>query len=237
MQSVLDIQDGEYTVIATTRVRSDIDYWNFKDVDDLSTFKIEDVGYIGGKSKILGVTVEKISANSQIANTIPLKVSIAGAVAYMQIKNWNYYSDISSYQLLGNRSCSDLKFNRDGDKSFSVESKDYMGYIYGLWNYDSKYTGAVGYTFMFPMKNVAMRFHAESTDGELCELGGTLNDNIELGCSYKFIYDVTANKNEWIIVTKPSSKSANYSDGEESKASVVGRYFIDSEKNTIRFKE
>lgn len=209
MTSNLDLSNGEYTVVAISHVSSSVEFWGFEGVENLSTLKITDNGYIGGKSKILGLTVEKVYVTDG-ENTFNIDIQNAGAVACVAIINWNRYTNVKSFGLAGKQSCDYITTNNYGDVEYSLKSKSDYGFYKVKFDYNSNQTGAMAYFFTFPIKNAAMKFFAETTGGSTNYLGANLVDDINLGDSYLIGYDVTSEETEWYDMTPSrSSQSAN----------------------------
>lgn len=200
MNSVQNLGYGDFTVVATTHVTSSVDYWTFSGQQNLSTFSVKDNGYIGGSGKILGLTTQHVTITENTSD-ININVEIAGAVALARCMNWNRYSDVEYFGILANKSCDELTLDNQGESHFSVDTKSDYAYYMIRWEYDSNYNGAYGYVFMFPMDNVKMSFMAEVTSGELLTIGNYCIDDIMLGHSYVFAYDVTDNANYWEDMT------------------------------------
>ncbi len=213
MTSSIDLEDGVYTAVAISYVSSSVEYWGFSGMDDLNTLKITDNGYIGGKSKILGMTIKEIGAAGD--RTCDIDIHNAGAVAAVAIINWNRYSDVESYGLAGKQSCDYITLkplygSYDGDDciEYSIKSKSEYGFYKVKYDYNPNITRASSYFFTFPMKNAAMKFFAETTDGSIHYLGANMVDDIKRGDSYLIGYDVTSEETKWYNMT-PSRSSSN----------------------------
>ena len=205
MTSNLNLGKGTYTAIALSYVSSSVEFWGFSGIEDLSTFKITDEGYIGGKSKILGLTVKQVYV-TEGDNTINIDIENAGAVACVVITNWNRYNNVKTFGLAGKQSCDYITTNNYNDVEYSIKSKSDYGFYKVKYDYNSNRTGATSYFFTFPIKNAAMKFFAETTSGSINYLGSNLVDDINLGDSYLIGYDVTSEETEWWDMT-PDSRS------------------------------
>lgn len=209
MTSNLNLDSGNYTAIALSYVSSSVEFWGFSGMEDLSTFKITDQGYIGGKSKILGLTVKPVYVTDE-DNTINIDIQNAGAVACVVILNWNRYTNVKTFGLAGKQSCDYITTNNVGDVEYSIKSKSDYGFYKVKYDYNVNTTGAHSYFFTFPIKNAAMKFFAETTNGSINYLGTNLVDDINLGDSYLIGYDVTSEETEWYDMTPSrSSRSGN----------------------------
>lgn len=210
MTKDIDLPSGQnYTAVATTHVTSNVNFWVFSGEEQLSTFKIKDNGYIGGKSKILGLSVVKFTAGNQ-NETININVENAGAVAWVWFKSWNnsnYTSlNINEYALMSKKSCDYISFDNSGNKDYSLESENTYNFFMAKFEYDSSYSGASAYFFTFPIKNASFRFYAIKNN-EYYYMGEELVDDIILGHSYAFMYDFDEDKATAGDVTPESSRS------------------------------
>lgn len=202
MNSVQSIEAGEYTVVASTQIIDDKDfkYWDISGTENLSTFTVKDEGYIGGSAKILGLSAQKVTVNSSTKEVL-VNVECAGAVALVQVMDWNRYSNVESFGLMSNKSCDDVTFDYNGGLNYSVETKSDYSYWMTKWTYDSNYSGAYGYTFMFPYTNINMAFVAITTSNSRNYLGQACTGNIEKNHTYWFAYDVQEEETYWSDAT------------------------------------
>lgn len=208
MTSNFSLTDGEYTMVAISHVNTSVEYWSFEGIEDINTLKIVDNGYIGGKSKILGLTVQKVSIGEE-ESIINIDIQNAGAVACVTITNWNRYNDVESFGLISKQSCDYISMNSYGNVEYSIASRSNYSFYLVKFYYTSNQTGATTYFFTFPIKNAALKFFAETTNGSRTYLGTNLVDDIKLGNSYLFGYDVTSEETEWIDMT-PSHSAQGY---------------------------
>lgn len=202
MNSVQSIGAGEYTIVASTHIIDDtgFKYWDFNGQENLSTFTVTDEGYIGGASKILGLSAKKIQV-SETTREISMDIECAGAVALVEVQNWNRYSDVVTFGLMANKSCDDVKFDYSGQLNYSIESKSNYTYWLTKWTYDSKYSGGYGYTFMFPCTNISMSFVAVTAADDYIYIGEACTADILKGHTYWFAYDVTEEDTYWADAT------------------------------------
>lgn len=202
MNSVQSIGAGEYTAVVSTQIIDDANfkYWDITGTDNLSTFKVTDEGYIGGAAKILGLSAKKITVDSSTKEVL-IDVECAGAVALVQVMNWNRYSNVETFGLMSNKSCDDVTFDYNGGLNYSIETKNDYSYWMTKWEYESKFSGAYGYTFMFPYTNINMAFVAITTSGSRNYLGETCTGNIEKNHTYWFAYDVQEEETYWSDAT------------------------------------
>lgn len=196
-----------YTAVATTNVKSSVDFWTFSGTDQLSTFKITDNGYVGGKDKILGLTIKSFSVGDN-SETVNIDVKNAGAVGLVQFYQWNKYYDVSEYALLGKQACDYVSFDNQGNADYSLKSESTYNFIKIAWDYDSKYTGASGYFFTFPIKNASFSFSAYTTAKKWVSLA-TFVDNVNLGETYWFLYDFENDEAYWFDMTPNGTRSCS----------------------------
>lgn len=208
MNSVQIIGAGEYTIVTSTHIIQDdgFKYWDFTGQENLSTFTVTDEGYIGGKSKILGLSAQKIHVSEE-TREITMNVECAGAVAAVRVMNWNRYSDVKQYGLQANKSCDNVKFDYNGQLNYSIDTKSDYAFWMALWDYKSEYNGGSGYFFMFPVTNISMTFVAVTTADKAINLGTPCTDTILKGHTYWFAYDVTEGETYWTDATEWDSYS------------------------------
>ncbi len=202
MNEQISVGQGQYTLVATTLIvgkNEEFNYWTVSGEENLSTFSIQDVGYIGGRNKILGLSASKITIEASTQD-ISIDVKPAGAIALIRCTNWNKYSDVERWALLSNRTCDNLVLDNNANVHYSVESSSTYDWYIAAMSYDSDYQGGYTYAFLFPMQNAKMSFAAETSTSQYL-LGTTLNSAIELGKSYLFMYDVDADETYWYDMT------------------------------------
>lgn len=205
----IDLPAGSYTAVATTDVTSNINYWTFEGTDNLTTFKISDTGKVGGKNKILGLSVKKLNIENE-SKTISIDVENAGAVAFVRFQDWNKYNDVKTYSLLGKQACDYITFDTNGNNDYSLRSSNSFDYIKAKYDYDSQYTGAVTYFFTFPIKNGSFQFYAVTTNGTSVKIGPEWLDEIKRGSSYYFLYKFVAGGDDeayWYDMTPTRNNS------------------------------
>ena len=196
MTTDIDLAPGNYTAVATSHVSSNVDYWSFTGLDQLSTFKITDNGYIGGKSKILGLSIMKFSVGNS-SETFNINIENAGAVAAVVFTKWNKYNNVKIYSLMGKQACDYLSFDNQGTKDYSIKSDSKYKFYKVKAEYSSDLTSPYIYFFTFPIRNASFRFYAETTDDELVPMGTELVDDIKQGWSYRFEYDFDNDEVSW----------------------------------------
>ena len=207
MTADIELPSGDYTAVATSHVSSSVDYWIFSGQDQLSTFKIKDNGYIGGKDKILGLTIKTFTVGNN-SETFNIDIENAGAVALVLFNSWNKYSNVVEYALKGKQSCDYISFDNQGNKDYSIQSESSYNFRKILFDYDSDYDGAVGYFFTFPIRNASFRFYAETTDNESIPMGPEFVGDVKVGDTYYFVYDFENDEATWYDMT-PNGTRAN----------------------------
>ena len=231
MTSDIDLSSGSYTAVATSYVTSSVDYWTFSGQDQLSTFKITDNGYIGGKSKILGLTIKNFVIGND-SETININIENAGAVGLVYLYQWNKYNNVLNYRLMGKQACDYISFDNNGSKDYSIKSESSYRYILYKHTYDSNYSGGFGYFFTFPIKNASLAFYAETTDNELVQMA-TFNDDVNIGETYEFLYDFDEDKAYWYDMTKSNSRAIERKVYLEKISNDNDRIIYDYEGQTI----
>lgn len=231
MTADIDLASGSYTAVATSYVTSSVDFWTFSGQDQLSTFKITDNGYIGGKSKILGLTIRNFVVGND-SETININIENAGAVGLVHFYQWNKYNNVLNYRLMGKQACDYISFDNNGSKDYSIKSESSYKYILYKQTYDSNYSGANGYFFTFPIKNASLAFYAETTDNELVQMA-TFNDDVNIGETYEFLYDFEEDKAYWYDMTKSNSRAIERKEYLEKISNDNDRIIYDYEGQTI----
>ena len=229
--SNLKLRNGEYTIVAISHTTSIDDtnpeypnFWSFEGFDNLNTIKITDTGLIGGKLKILGLTIEKINI-SDSDRTFKIDIQNAGVVACVAFLNWNRYNDIKEYKLSSNKSCNYLTTNHNGEIDYSIDTRS--GYKFRLmsFTYTSEFSGMYNYFFTFPIKDIALAFTATTKSGEM-KLFKSTSLNLGLGEFCLFSYDVKAEEAKWLTNNNSSRNTPSevFQNSVSSKPSIVYDY-------------
>lgn len=224
MTTDIYLAPGNYTAVATSHVSSNVEFWSFSGLEQLSTFKITDEGRIGGKSKILGLSIMKFVVGDK-TETFNINIENAGAVAAVSFYKWNKYNNVKVYSLMGKQSCDYLSFNNQGSKDYSIKSESKYTFYKAKAEYDSKITSPYIYFFTFPINNASFRFYAETTDDQLIPMGKEFVDNIKQGWSYLFEYDFENDESNWYYWTPE--------DFSNSTRNVAIEQFKDTENERI----
>ena len=152
----VNLEKGDYTAVVITDVvekeGDDISWacWELSDEHSLTTAKVTDLGYIGGKSKILGIGSKKFSVTGE-AEEISINPSPAGAVLCTMWRNIHTFSDVDMIVLETNRSSDYLVMNSEGGYNVAIENDNNnyswrMGYLEPS-NYPNS-THVYGYYFL-----------------------------------------------------------------------------------------
>lgn len=205
------LEEGEYTaVFSSDLVKKDktFENWQLIGREKLSTATFKDTGYIGGQTKILGLSVKHLTVKG--AGEYHVDLEPAGALAFVYFADWNRYTNVEAFQLASNRTCDEMTLNDKGEPTFSVESADWLAWRLAYVPYDSNYEGMYCYVFLFPMKNVTLQFACDLDNGGNAVFeGASCNCNIEAAHAYSFVYDVMADEAEWWDYTNDTRSSGN----------------------------
>lgn len=234
MNADINLSPGKYTAVAISHVTSSIDYWEFSGLEKLSTFKIKDLGKIGGKNKILGLTIKDIVIGEN-SETINIEIENAGAVAHVYFYHWNKYNDVKEYAFMGKQACDYVSFDNNGNKDYSLRSESSYKFYKVMFIYDDNYDNACDYFFTFPIKNASFRFYAVTTDKQYVPLGTECVDDVNIGESYRFIYDFDKDKTYWYDKTPNKAKSSINVEFIE-KIQCNSRIKYDNEANSISIR-
>lgn len=197
MSTAINLEKGDYTAVVITDVvekdGDDITWacWELSDENSITTAKITDLGYIGGKSKILGIGSQKFSISEE-AREIAINPTPAGAVLCVMWRNIHTFSDVDMIVLETNRSSDYLVMNSNGGYDVAVEN-DNNNYSWRVGSVEpSEYPNSAniyGYYFTFPINNVSFRFRIDTSDSESAYTDAMLF-NIKVGSEYYFEIDL-----------------------------------------------
>lgn len=174
MSTSVNLEKGDYTAVAITDVvekdGENITWacWELSDESSITTARITDLGYIGGRSKILGIGSQKFSV-SDASEEISINPTPAGAVLCVMWRNIHTFSDVDMIVLETNRSSDYLVMNSNGGYEVAVEN-DNNNYNWRMAmlepsDYPSS-TNIYGYYFTFPINNISFRFRIDTSDSE-----------------------------------------------------------------------
>lgn len=197
MSTAINLEDGNYTAVVITDVvekdGENISWacWELSDENSLTTAKITDLGYIGGKAKILGIGSKKFSI-SGASEEILINPTPAGAVLCTMWRNIHTFSDVDMIVLQTNRSSDYLVMNSDGGYDVAIEN-DNNNYKWRT-NYiePSDYpnsTNIYGYCFTLPTNNISFRYRIDTSDSESV-YSDAMSFNIKAGSEYYFEIDL-----------------------------------------------
>lgn len=204
-----NLAEGEYTTVAITDVVGKTssavgEFYTLSNQEKLNTTTLTYTNYIGGQLAILGLTTENQSISSY-SRDINIKVKPAGALIVIHIDDWNAcldYNDngvplnVKTFKLLGNQASSDLTLNSFGEPEYSVKSSSDYDYIWYTHDRDDKYIGGYGYSFKFPMRNIKLKWVAETASTRY-SWGDPAVVDIEAGKEYYFELDVANDEAGW----------------------------------------
>lgn len=197
MSTSLELSMGDYTAVVITdvveRSESDISFacWELSDESSISTAKITDKGYIGGKSKILGLGSTKFTV-SNISKDVVINPTPAGAVLCVMFRHIHTFSDVESLVLETNRTSDYLVLNKDGGYNVAVENNNNNYSWRTAFIEPSDYpnsTNIYGYYFVFPTNNISYRFRID-VDGADSVYSNAMPFNITAGSEYYFELDL-----------------------------------------------
>lgn len=205
MSSTQNLPNGKYTVVATTNITdgSNDFAWIFSNTDNINSFKISDDGYIRQQWGILGISSSSLNVTDN-TREFKLDVMMAGALAFVQYKNYNYYSNVNAYKLLSNKRDDYVSFNSNGEVQYSYISESTYSYRLSRVKPDSNYGGAYRYIFMFPKKDAKFQFACEiGTDDnyKTYTIGTECIDDILQAREYYFSIDIATGEAEWAYLT------------------------------------
>lgn len=192
MNASFDLPDGHYIAIATTDVVEyngsvDFEFWKFEGKEKLTELKINHAGYLGYEHKILGVGCQNVNVqNGQVY--FPIRLEPQGALALCIVWGIHSFADVSSYDLMMNRSFNCCSFKSDGTWEMSCEESILNKYVHRFNpnNFSASVYGGYGYQFI-PTGMSKFRWDAETTSGELEDItDGERSISIVSGNMYQF---------------------------------------------------
>lgn len=207
MTSIQELKVGNYTAIATTHITGDNNYWTFSGIENLNEFKIIDNGYTGGKNKILGVSIFDFQVD-KMPSTVDVDIKNAGAVALVQLYNWNNKLNLTKYYLSAKQACESVSFSNNKNIYYSLKNLDSYKYNIAAWNYNSNYSLATSYVFIFPTENASMHFKGITITGRDTLIGKELVGDIIVGDTYWIYYDFYTDETKWYSYNKTSSNQS-----------------------------
>lgn len=198
MNSSLPLAYGSYTAIAITDlvgISSDAvdEFWHLRDYQRLADTRIDDAGYIGGKTKILGISKQAFSIKEDdVPKEITIDVQSAGAVFFVSVNHIRTYSDVQRYTLACNRVTEGCLFNADG--SYTVIPKNDDGsYKWRITYFDVEdYSGAKpvgGYYYILPTSNLGLKFKYSTSEGS-SDLTKVITINPKAGEEWAIVLDL-----------------------------------------------
>lgn len=210
MSSSQNLEEGNYTVVTTTDVITTEDdqfAWILSGEENLTSLTMTKTEYVRRQWGILGMETTQINITSYTKD-VNIDVKPAGALAIVFYNNWNAYSDVLRYKLNSNKVADNLMLDSNGLPQYSVKSSNNTDYRISLFTWDSNYSGAYDYIFLFPMRNAILQFKCECDDDKTYLLGEPTKIDIEKGKEYLFAIDVESDEAEWYDITPTSSSSS-----------------------------
>lgn len=190
MNALFDLPDGNYIAIATTDVVEyngsvDFEFWKFEGKEKLTELKINHAGYLGYEHKILGVGRQNVNVqNGQTEYSIRLEPQ--GALALCIVWGIHSFDNVTSYDMMTNRSFKCCSFNSDGTWEMSCEEAIFNKYVFRF--NPNNYTSYGGYGYQFiPASGSNFRWDAETTSGHQEDItDGPKSLNVASGNTYQF---------------------------------------------------
>ena len=198
MNSSLDLPAGDYNAIVITDLAGQTsnavkEFWTLSEYERLADTHIDDVGYIGGQEKILGITNQSFSVTNESQNEISINVQPVGALFFVYIRNIHTFDFATRYSLVCAKTAEQCIFNTDG--SYSIVAKNNNG------SYDWRicYTDPAdhldadhvyGYYYVLPASNLNLKFqyNTESTEHE--DITPVMTINPQAGEEWMFVLDL-----------------------------------------------
>ena len=169
MSTTMGLEEGEYNaVVITDLINSDgsFSYWTLSGENSISSARVTDNGYIGGKNKFLGVGSVEFSLRGS-TEEVTIKPSLAGAILLAVWRNINAYNNVNTTTLVSNRMSKYVEFNWDGGIDYVLDNDDnnYKWRVSFLERADFPNSKNVyAYLFSFPMRNVSFKYTIETSD-------------------------------------------------------------------------
>lgn len=192
----LSLTNGTFRVIAITDVVNTKtganvpEFWDLSGIDNLSTTKLADLGYIGGPYKILGVASKSVNITDG-ENSYTLNPEPVGALCLVFMRNMLHYSGITEFDIDINRTSDFLEFNNDGTFSPAIENHNgEYDWILCSFDRDDSYNNLYNYYFVLPMRNVSFRASVLQNDSWLTNIAQEETIDLEAGVEYGIILDL-----------------------------------------------
>ncbi len=192
MSTSVNLSQGNYTAVVITDVvrkdgdNIDLEFWELSDEKTISTAKITDAGYIGSKTKILGVGSTEFSVSGS-SREIVINPKPVGAILCVMFKNIHTFFDVTAIALQANRDLDYLTFNENGDYDITMGSNNNypwrVAYI-EISNYPNS-TNIYSYSFVCPADNVSYVFKLD-VDGADSVISDPMTFDVAAGSEYYF---------------------------------------------------
>ncbi len=194
MNSTINLPVGNYNAIVITDLvgqTSDAveEFWTLSNYERLADTHIDDVGYIGGKEKILGITNQNFSVDRENSNEISIDVKPVGAIFFVQFMGIHAIEEITRYSLACAKTANQCIFNINGSYSIAEEnnngSYDWRICFVEPQDYPN-YSGTYGYYYVLPVSNLNLKFQYNTETEEKQDLTPVMTINPQAGEEWAF---------------------------------------------------
>lgn len=201
MNSSMLLPEGDYKAIAITDVASKnsgsgvAEFWVLSNYERLADTYIEDAGYIGGQTKILGIAEKNFTVSNDNPGEISIDVQPAGALFFIYYINIREYDFVESYYLSTAKIGSGYLFTSDGSYDVSAENHDgsfdwYISHI-DVADFESNIHNVYDYEFVLPVNNMNLKFQYD-TATDSGDLTNVMTINPKAGDAWYFEIDLEA---------------------------------------------
>lgn len=192
----LSLSKGTFRVISITDVIDTStgtgvpEYWKLSGVENLSTVRLTDAGYVGGRYKILGVSSKSVNITDS-ENSFTLNPEPVGALCLVYMANMLHYSGITEFDIDMNRTSDFIEFNNDGSFTPAIENNNgEYDWVLCRFDRDDSYNNKYGYYYVLPMNNVSFRASVLQNDSWLSNIAPEGTINLEAGIEYGIFLDM-----------------------------------------------
>jgi len=194
------LSKGTYTVIGISDVVAvsgsaiSREHWIMSGENKLSEMKITSAGLIGNSANVLGVAKNTLSVRESQGNSVEVTLQPAGALIYTYFENMKVFSSVTHYKLMANKTAEALSF--DGNGNYSVIERQDATTMFRIARVSTDNSNAHRYNFILPMKNVAMIFCAELSDGSNYVFDNDPGAQVDVVAGDEYLCRLTLNSNE-----------------------------------------
>lgn len=193
----LDINNGNYRVLVLSDVwkpEEEFEYWEFKDVQKLTTLNIESTGFVATQEGIIGYNCIDVTIDGSKTH-YDVDMMPAGSLIFVNVQYMKSLSNIDRYQLNTNRMCDNLKFSEYGEPIPSIQSSSTMDWrevILYKSSLSGNTTGLYAWYFTFPVNNATFEFRGiDETQNVYYVLGSQYTCSIGMGEEYSFVLNAS----------------------------------------------